>query len=119
MTELFVLLDSNLVGVVEQQSTGEKNWARRFHVSPRNPFALLTHMGEECAGAVQFVRPDRVEDALQQDESQIEWLTEEGVAERLRDLVEAQGTGRLAGDNGQFSLAGAQPKMPLLPPSCC
>lgn len=163
MTELLVLIGSNVVGTVEQRRTGDlvlayerswqnrgdsyplslsmplssqehgdevirpfmegllpdndtilNNWAKRFQVSPRNPFALLTHMGEECAGAVQFVRPDREEAALQQDENQVDWLTYEEIAARLRDLVEAQGTGRLAGDSGQFSLAGAQPKMPLL-----
>ncbi len=42
------------------------------------------------------------------------WLSDAGIAERLRDLMQTHGTGRLAGDNGQFSLAGAQPKMPLL-----
>jgi serine/threonine-protein kinase HipA len=89
-------------------------WARTFHVSARNPFSLLAHMGEDCAGAVQFVRPDRYEAVSPAGEGEVDWLTEEGVAERLRDLVERQGTGRLAGDRGQFSLAGAQPKMPLL-----
>lgn len=34
-----------------------ERWGRRFQVSPRNPFALLTYMGEDCAGAVQFVEP--------------------------------------------------------------
>ncbi len=38
-------------------------WARQFHASARNPFALLRYVGEDCAGAAQFVRPDRV-DAL-------------------------------------------------------
>jgi len=26
---------------------------RRFHVSPRNPFRLIQHLGEDFAGAVQ------------------------------------------------------------------
>jgi serine/threonine-protein kinase HipA len=89
-------------------------WARQFHVSARNPFALLTHMGEDCAGAVQFVRADRYEEVLAAGSGEIEWLTEEEMAVRLRDLVEQHGTGRLPGDRGHFSLAGAQPKMPLL-----
>lgn len=101
-------------GLLPDNDTVLKNWARRFHVSPRNPFALLAHMGEDCAGAVQFIRPDRLADITQQTEDQVEWLSEDGVAKRLKDLVEFQGTGRLAGDTGRFSLAGAQPKMPLL-----
>jgi serine/threonine-protein kinase HipA len=163
VTELTVLLDGDLVGVVEQRRSGSltltyerswqkrddsypvslcmplaqqehgdsvvrpfmegllpdndnvlATWARRFHVSARNPFALLSHMGEDCAGAVQFVRPSRYEAVANPSHGEIDWLTEEGVAERLRDLVEQHGTGRLAVDRGQFSLAGAQPKMPLL-----
>jgi serine/threonine-protein kinase HipA len=91
-----------------------ERWARQFHVSARNAFALLTHMGEDCAGAVQFVRPDRYEDVINTEHAEIEWLTEEEVGVRLRDLAEQHGTGRLPGDRGHFSLAGAQPKMPLI-----
>lgn len=89
-------------------------WARQFQVSPRNPFALLSHMGEDCAGAVQFVRPDRYERVVNAGPGEIQWLTQEDVAARLRTLVDEHGTGRLPGDHGHFSLAGAQPKMPLL-----
>ena len=91
-----------------------EQWARQFHVSARNPFALLACMGEDCAGAVQFVRPERYEEGVHAGPGDIDWLTEEEIAVRLRDLVEQHGTGRLPGDRGQFSLAGAQPKMPLL-----
>lgn len=91
-----------------------ERWARQFHVSARNPFALLAYMGEDCAGAVQFVRPDRLEDVIEPGRGDIEWLTEEELGERLRDLAQSHGTGRRPGDRGQFSLAGAQPKMPLL-----
>ena len=37
-------------------------WGRGFHVSPRNVFALLGAVGEDCPGAVQLVRPNRVDD---------------------------------------------------------
>jgi serine/threonine-protein kinase HipA len=89
-------------------------WARQFQVSARNPFALLAHMGEDCAGAVQFVRPERYEQVVSAGPGEIEWLTEDDIAARLRGVVEQHGTGRLPGDRGQFSLAGAQPKIPLL-----
>jgi serine/threonine-protein kinase HipA len=71
-------------------------------------------MGEDCAGAVQFVHPARFEEVSDTREGEVEWLTEEDVAERLRDIVERRGTGRFPGDHGQFSLAGAQPKTALL-----
>jgi serine/threonine-protein kinase HipA len=91
-----------------------KQWSQRFQVSARNPFSLLTHMGEDCAGAVQFVRPARLEELTTGGHGDVEWLTEEAIGERLRDLVERHGTGRTAGDAGYFSLAGAQPKVALL-----
>ena len=89
-------------------------WGRRFHVSPGNAFALLGAVGEDCAGAVQFVRPDRVGDVLRGDDQQVEWLTEADVAERLRALGRDQAAWRMARDTGQFSLAGAQPKTAFL-----
>src|SRR6202043_1593433 len=42
------------------------------------------------------------------------WLDEAAVAERLRLLRADPSAGREAKDTGQFSLAGAQPKTPLL-----
>jgi len=101
-------------GLLPDNATILERWAQQFHVSARNPFALLSHMGEDCAGAVQFVRPDRYEEVANAGHGEVAWLTEEDIAERLRDLTEQHGTGRLPGDRGHFSLAGAQPKMPLL-----
>jgi len=85
-------------------------WARKFQVSPSNPFGILTHTGEDCPGSVQFVREDRLF-AVQRDGGVV-WLTENDVAERLRGLQRDAGSssGREAGETGQFSLAGAQPK---------
>lgn len=102
-----------LEGLLPDNAFILERWARQFHVSARNPFALLSHMGEDCAGAVQFVRPERLEEVTSGRPDEVAWLTEADVAERLRDLVEQRGTGRLPGDRGHFSLAGAQPKMPL------
>ena len=89
-------------------------WGQRFHVSPRNALALLGAVGEDCPGAVQLVRPDRVEETLRDDRQQVEWLTEADIAERLRILRQDQAAWRVPGDTGQFSLAGAQPKTALL-----
>jgi serine/threonine-protein kinase HipA len=89
-------------------------WGRRFQVSPRNPFALLAQVGEDCAGAVQFVRPERLEAFLGAPQSAIEWLTETDVANRLRGLQSDASAWRAPHDTGQFSLAGAQPKTALV-----
>jgi serine/threonine-protein kinase HipA len=89
-------------------------WARRFQVSSRNPFALIAHVGEDCAGAVQFVRPERREAFISHEPAEIQWLTEADIAARLRLLRADASAGRAPQDTGQFSLAGAQPKTALL-----
>ncbi|MDZ7627093.1 MAG: type II toxin-antitoxin system HipA family toxin [Parvularculaceae bacterium] len=89
-------------------------WAQRFQVSPRNPFALLAHVGEDCAGAVQFVTRDRVADVTGAAVSEVDWIDEAQVAARLRALRDDASAWRQPGDAGQFSLAGAQPKTALL-----
>ncbi|MDA1069363.1 MAG: HipA N-terminal domain-containing protein [Verrucomicrobia bacterium] len=37
-----------------------RRWGQRYQVSARNSFRLLAHVGEECAGAVQFVSEDKL-----------------------------------------------------------
>jgi serine/threonine-protein kinase HipA len=89
-------------------------WARKFQVSARNVFALISHVGEDCAGAVQFVRPDRLEALKSGKDDKVEWLDESAIAKRLQALREDHAAWRLPRDTGQFSLAGAQPKTALL-----
>lgn len=89
-------------------------WGQRFQVSPRNVFALLGAVGEDCAGAIQLAAPDRVPALLETDQGAIEWLSTSDIAERLALLRKDQSAWRTAGDTGQFSLAGAQPKTALL-----
>jgi serine/threonine-protein kinase HipA len=103
-----------LWGLLPDNDVVIERWARHFQVSPRNPFALIGAVGEDCAGAVQFVRPNRL-DALQGGaEDTIDWLEPHQVAERLKALREDQAAWRAARDTGQFSLAGAQPKTALM-----
>jgi serine/threonine-protein kinase HipA len=86
-------------------------WGRTYQVSPRNPFALLRHVGEDCAGAAQFVVPQRLP-ALQAGKGDVRWLTESEVAERLRVLRRDPAAWHVH-NTGQFSLAGAQAKTAL------
>ncbi|MCS3765804.1 MULTISPECIES: type II toxin-antitoxin system HipA family toxin [Bradyrhizobium] len=91
-----------------------ERWARRFQVSARNVFALISNVGEDCAGAVQFVPPDRLDALRSGAEDKVEWLDETAIAKRLQTLREDHAAWRLPRDAGQFSLAGAQPKTALL-----
>ncbi|MEQ1840059.1 MAG: type II toxin-antitoxin system HipA family toxin [Verrucomicrobiales bacterium] len=89
-------------------------WARKFQVSARNQFRLLYHVGEECAGGVQFVQPERAEEWIAGKAPQgIQWITREELEERVGELLKNHAAARRDGDRGQFSLAGAQPKMGL------
>jgi serine/threonine-protein kinase HipA len=89
-------------------------WATKFQVSARNAFALISHVGEDCAGAVQFVIPERLDALRSGKEDKVEWLDEPDIAKRLQMLRDDHGAWRLPRDTGQFSLAGAQPKTALL-----
>ena len=75
---------------------------------------MIANVGEDCAGAIQFVRPERVEGVLTGTTADVLWLNESEVAERLRLLAKDHGAWRTERDTGQFSLAGAQPKTALL-----
>src|SRR5438309_4352333 len=83
-------------------------WATKFQVSARNVFALISHVGEDCAGAVQFVTPERQEALRSGKEDKVEWLGEPDIAKRLQILRDDHAAWRLPRDTGQFSLAGAQ-----------
>jgi serine/threonine-protein kinase HipA len=89
-------------------------WAAKFQVSARNVFALMSHVGEDCAGAVQFVTPERLHAIRGGKEDKVEWLDEADITKRLETLRADHAAWRLPRDTGQFSLAGAQPKTALL-----
>lgn len=101
-------------GLLPDNDNTLHGWGARFHVSPRNPVALLAHVGEDCAGAVQFVTSERLSEVLSGDADGIEPLTDEEVASRLAQVRHDVGTGHWLGDIGHFSLAGAQAKIALL-----
>lgn len=107
-------VDAFLWGLLPDNELVLQRWGQRFHVSPRNAFSLISHVGEDCAGAVQFVAPDRHQAFLEEEHGDIEWLTDAEVAARLHAMKSDIGAGRYAKDQGQFSLAGAQPKTALL-----
>jgi serine/threonine-protein kinase HipA len=86
-------------------------WGTRFGASPRNPFALLCHVGEDLQGAVQMVPPEQL--PLMQQLQGTTFLSREMLAKRFADLVQQPGATQFMPGGGQFSLAGAQPKKAL------
>ncbi|MEX8194192.1 type II toxin-antitoxin system HipA family toxin [Comamonas guangdongensis] len=88
--------------------------AQQFQVSGQNDFALLDHIGGECAGAVTFLEPGQ---ALPQGNvtgaaGDVEWLSDEKLLALLDELPRRP---MLAGADGlRLSLAGAQDKLPVV-----
>jgi serine/threonine-protein kinase HipA len=107
-------IDAFLWGLLPDNERILDQWGRRFHVSSRNAFGLISHVGEDCAGAVQFVLPETVNAIRRQSPADVEWLNATTIAQRLRSLRADHAAWRLPRDTGQFSLAGAQPKTALL-----
>jgi serine/threonine-protein kinase HipA len=108
------IVEAFLWGLLPDNERVLARWAAKFQVSARNVFALLSHVGGDCAGAVQFVTPDRLEAVQDGKDDEVEWLDEADIAKRLKTLREDHAAWRLPRDTGQFSLAGVQPKTALL-----
>lgn len=100
-----------LWGLLPDNDQVLQRWAHSFQVSAGNPFALLRAVGEDCAGAVQLVVPERI-DALLAGKGGIDWLDEHDVAARLRRL-RIDPTAWHTTATGQFCLAGAKAKTAL------
>ena len=85
--------------------------AQQFQVSNQNDFALLDHIGGECAGAVTFMEPGQTLPASSQQDD-VQWLSEEEVVAILDELPRRP---MLAGKDGlRLSLAGAQDRLPVV-----
>ncbi|MFZ1410752.1 MAG: type II toxin-antitoxin system HipA family toxin [Micropruina sp.] len=97
-------------GLLPDSEDVRDRWARQFGVSARNPFALLTHMGEECPGAVQFCTPERVGEVQGQNGSYLA-VSDDDIAARLAQLRQDASSWTVAGE--RWSLAGAQSKFAL------
>ena len=103
-----------LAGLLPDDEDVLRAWGVRFQVSRRNVFGLLGEVGEDCAGAVQFVRPERLDRVLGSAPPPVQWLTEGEVGRRLADIQFDPALSRRPEDPGRFSLPGVQPKTALL-----
>ena len=101
-----------LTGLLPDNRDVVERWAARFGVSANNPFALLEHVGEDCAGAVQFVRSERLDEL---EPGSVSWVDVHQLADRIRQL-RVDPASWLGPDDrsGHFSLAGAQAKFAIL-----
>ena len=85
--------------------------AQQFQVSGQNDFALLDHIGGECAGAATFLNPGQALPVPTRSDD-VQWLSDEEVVAILDELPRRP---MLAGKDGlRLSLAGAQDKLPVV-----
>ncbi len=109
-THTGVNLAAFLDGLLPDNDAVRARWAKQFQTST-TPLDLLAYVGEDCAGAAQFVRPERVD---QLEPGGIEWLSASDVANWIASLRIDQSAWLPDTDRGQFSLAGAQSKFALV-----
>jgi serine/threonine-protein kinase HipA len=86
-----------------------QRWGQQYHVSPANPFKLLTHVGADVPGAAQIIPIEKLSD-VQSNRVSIEWMTHDELADRLQQLRADVAAVRRPGDIGKMSLPGAQAK---------
>lgn len=84
---------------------------REFGVSGDNPLALLSHIGEDCPGAVQVIPPDKI-DAVIAREKRYEPLADEEIAQRLKRIDDSPTATWQTADE-RWSLGGQQAKIAL------
>lgn len=98
-----------LNGLLPDREDVRERWGRQFGVNPANPAALLSHMGLDCAGGVQFTPNDP--NLTFARESTITPVSDAHIATRLRALRRDTSGWTVPGE--RWSLAGAQAKFAL------
>lgn len=101
-----------IAGLLPDSTDVLSKWARRFRVGDQPFYLLGTQVGLDCPGAVQFVPSEPSVDA-DLSRSEVEWLTDRGVADRIKDLERDSTSWLGINFDGRFSLAGAQAKTAL------
>jgi len=86
---------------------------REYRVSASNPFALLSHIGRDAAGAVQLLPPGEASADAAERHGDVRELSETDFAELVADLVRNGDTWGRRTDDARWSLPGAQPKVAL------
>lgn len=103
-----------LWGLLPDNEQVLERWASHYQVRSTSPYFLLgTPVGEDCAGAVTFCKPEDLERHLGRSGS-VQWLSTAQIADQLGELRRdsAAWLGRTFA--GHFSLAGAQAKTALV-----
>ncbi|OBA51917.1 hypothetical protein A5780_28285 [Nocardia sp. 852002-20019_SCH5090214] len=107
------VLDSWLSGLLPDRPETLRQWRRQFGISDEtDAYSLVRHVGEDLAGAAQFVRPERLEVVLKKS-GRLSPLESSRIAEMLRRAKADLPISDIDNGQGKFSLAGAQAKIAL------
>ena len=101
-----------LMGLLPDDPSVRADIADRYSCSGENPFALLSHIGLDCPGAVQLV-PEGSARLVETRSGNLVELSEPDLEKRLRLLRERASSPWSRGSSGRWSLGGAQSKMAL------
>lgn len=107
-----------LWGLLPDNPEVTAQWGRTYGVPRHDVVRLLEAVGGDCAGAVQLAAPNAFDGLLgaptkAEERSHVDWLTTGQVGALLGELRRNPAAGRRSEAQGQFSLAGAQPKTAL------
>lgn len=102
-----------LEGLLPDNLAVREEWARRFEVSARNPFALLGHVGRDAAGAVQVLPVDVDPPDAARRTGDVRRLTDDELSGLLLRLTVGDHGWDVGAGSGRWSLAGAQNKVAL------
>ena len=102
-----------LEGLLPDNLGVREEWGRRFEVSPRNPFALLRHVGRDAAGAVQVLPADVDPPDAAQRTGKVRRLSHREVNDLLVGLTVRDAGWEVGAGAGRWSLAGVQNKVAL------
>lgn len=99
-------------GLIPEGEAVRQSLARDYGLSSwKNPFAILEKIGLECAGAVQFVAPEELEN-LANNQGELIPLTQQHLEQRLQRLEKSPHKSWVM-HRERWSLAGAQSKFAL------
>jgi len=102
-----------LRGLLPDNETRLNTIASQYGVDSDDLYGLLSYVGEDCAGSVQFARPERLPALTGTGRGGINWLHDSEVADLLRGLDFESDGPDIGIDVGQFSLPGGLPKIAL------
>jgi serine/threonine-protein kinase HipA len=108
-----VPVERYLRGLLTDDGARLRRLAAQYGVEATDAYALLAQLGEDCPGAVQFVRPERLDTLMSAAPERIDWLTSDAFAAQLDALIAENGGVPPVEEEGQFSLPGALAKVAL------